>query len=48
LSAFQAAQLQGIKSKLLFFPNENHWVLKDQDALVWQREFFKWIGETLK
>ncbi len=47
LSASQAAQLQGIQSKLLFFPNENHWVLKDQDALVWQREFYKWLGETL-
>jgi len=48
LSAFQAAQLLGLKSKLLFFPNENHWILKDQDAIVWQREFFKWLGETLK
>jgi len=48
LSAFQAAQLLGLKSKLLFFPNENHWILKDQDAFVWQREFFKWLGETLK
>lgn len=48
LGAFQAAQLQGIKSKLLYFPNENHWVLKDHDAMVWQNEFFKWLGETLK
>ena len=48
LSAFQAAQLKGIKSKLLYFSNENHWILKEQDALVWQREFFKWLGETLK
>lgn len=48
LAAFQAAQLLGIKSKLLFFPNENHWILKDQDAIVWQREFYKWLGETLK
>lgn len=47
LGAFQAAQLQGIKSKLLYFPNENHWVLKDQNAMVWQREFFKWLKETL-
>jgi dipeptidyl aminopeptidase/acylaminoacyl peptidase len=47
LGAFQAAQLQGIKSKLLYFPNENHWVLKDQNALVWQREFYKWLKETL-
>jgi dipeptidyl aminopeptidase/acylaminoacyl peptidase len=47
LEAFQAAQLRGIKSKLLYFPDENHWVLKAQDALVWQREFFKWLKETL-
>ncbi len=48
LGAFQAAQLRGIKSKLLFFPNENHWISKEQDALVWQHEFYKWLGETLK
>jgi dipeptidyl aminopeptidase/acylaminoacyl peptidase len=47
LEAFQAAQLLGIKSKLLFFPEENHWVLSAQNALVWQREFFKWLQETL-
>ncbi|MBX2930968.1 MAG: S9 family peptidase [Chitinophagaceae bacterium] len=47
LAAFQAAQLLGIKSKLLYFPNENHWVLKDQNAFIWQSEFFKWLKETL-
>lgn len=47
LQAFQAAQLQGIKSKLLIFPDENHWVLKPQNALLWQREFFGWLKETL-
>lgn len=47
LQAFQAAQLKGIKSKLLYFPDENHWVLKPQNALVWQREFFNWLKETL-
>jgi dipeptidyl aminopeptidase/acylaminoacyl peptidase len=47
LEAFQAAQLRGIKSKLLYFPNENHWVLHPQNGLVWQREFFKWLKETL-
>ncbi|MFB9055800.1 S9 family peptidase [Mariniflexile ostreae] len=47
LSAFQAAQLLGIKSKLLYFPDENHWILKPQNALVWQNEFFKWLKETL-
>jgi len=47
LGAFQVAQLRGVKSKLLYFPEENHWVLKPQNALVWQREFFKWLKETL-
>ncbi len=45
--AFQAAQLRGIKSRFMLFPDENHWVLKPQNALVWQREFFKWLDETL-
>lgn len=45
--AFQAAQLQGIKSRFVYFPDENHWVLKPQNAMVWQREFFKWLAETL-
>lgn len=47
LGAFKAAQLKGIKSKLLYFPDENHWVLKPQNAMVWQREFFSWLKETL-
>jgi dipeptidyl aminopeptidase/acylaminoacyl peptidase len=47
LEAFQAAQLRGIKSRLLYFPDENHWVLTAQNALVWQHEFFKWLKETL-
>lgn len=45
--AFQAAQLRGIKSKFLYLPDENHWVLTPQNALVWQREFYKWLDETL-
>ncbi|MFN6038421.1 MAG: alpha/beta fold hydrolase [Bacteroidota bacterium] len=48
LQAFQAAQLRGLKSKLLYFPNENHWILKEQNSVVWQREFFGWLKETLK
>lgn len=46
--AFQAAQLRGIKSKLLFLPEENHWVLSPQNAIIWQSEFYKWLDETLK
>lgn len=45
--AFQASQMRGIKSRLVYFPEENHWVLKPQNAMVWQREFFKWLKETL-
>jgi dipeptidyl aminopeptidase/acylaminoacyl peptidase len=45
--AFQAAQMRGIKSRLLYFPEENHWVLKPQNAQIWQKEFYKWLKETL-
>ncbi len=47
LEAFQAAQLKGLKSKLLYLPDENHWVLKPHNGLVWQRTFFEWLKETL-
>jgi dipeptidyl aminopeptidase/acylaminoacyl peptidase len=47
LEAFQATQLRGIKSKLVYLPEENHWVLHAQNAIVWQREFFKWLRDTL-
>ena len=45
--AFQAAQLQGIKSRFVYLPEENHWVLSPQNGLVWQGEFFRWLKETL-
>lgn len=45
--AFQVAQLKGIKSRFVYFPDENHWVTKPQNSLVWQREFFQWLKETL-
>ncbi len=47
LEAYKAAQLQGIKSRFLYFPNENHWVLKAHNGIVWQSEFYKWLNETL-
>jgi dipeptidyl aminopeptidase/acylaminoacyl peptidase len=47
LQAFQAAQLQGIKSRFLYLPEENHWVLKAQNAMIWQSEFYIWLKETL-
>lgn len=45
--AFQAAQLRGIKSRFVYLPDENHWVLKCHNALAWQREFYGWLKETL-
>lgn len=47
MEAFQAAQLRGIKSKFVYFPDENHWIMKPQNAMVWQKEFYKWLRETL-
>jgi dipeptidyl aminopeptidase/acylaminoacyl peptidase len=48
LEAFNAAQLRGIPSKLLFFPNGTHFVTKPQEAVIWQREFFGWLDRWLK
>lgn len=48
LQAFNSAQLRGVPSRLLFFPEESHFVLKPQNAVLWQREFFKWLDEWLK
>lgn len=43
LQAFTAAQLQGVPSRLLTFPDEGHWVLQPQNGVLWQREFFAWL-----
>ena len=43
LQAFTAAQIQGVKSRLLVFPEEGHWVQKPQNGILWQREFFAWL-----
>ena len=48
MAAFNTAQMLGVESKLLIFPTENHWVLSPQNAIVWQREFFKWFDKYLK
>ncbi len=45
--AFNAAQLRGIKSRFVYLPDQNHWVTSCHDGLVWQREFYKWLSETL-
>ncbi len=46
--AFNAAKLRGIPAQLLLFPDENHWVLKPQNGILWQRTFFSWLDKWLK
>ncbi len=48
LSAFHAARLKNIPARLLLFPEENHWVLKPQNGILWQREFANWLDTYLK
>lgn len=48
LQAFNAAQLLNVPSRLLFFPDESHFVLKPQNSILWQREFFAWLDLYLK
>ena len=48
MSAYNAAKLRGLPAEFLFFPNENHWVLKPQNSVLWQREFFGWLDKWLK
>ena len=47
-SAFTAARLRGIPAQLLLFPDENHWVLRPQNGILWQRTFFRWLDRWLK
>ena len=46
--AFNAAKMHGIPAELLIFPDENHWVLKPQNGVLWQRTFFNWLDKWLK
>ena len=48
MSAFNAARMKGIPAQLLIFPDENHWVLKPQNGILWQRTFFSWLDRWLK
>jgi dipeptidyl aminopeptidase/acylaminoacyl peptidase len=48
IAAFTALQRRGIPSRLLVFPNENHWVLKPSNSLQWHHEVERWLNEWLK
>jgi len=47
MAAYNAAQMMGVPSRLLIFPDENHWILKPQNAMLWHREYFRWLNEWL-
>ena len=48
MAAYNAAQMMGVPSRLLIFPDENHWILKPQNALMWHREYFRWLDTWCK
>ena len=48
MAAFNAAQMMGVPSKLIIFPEENHWILQPQNALFWHRNFFDWLDKWCK
>lgn len=48
MGAFNAARMKGIPAELLLYPDENHWVLKPQNGILWQRTFFNWLDRWLK
>lgn len=48
MAAFNAAQMMGVPSKLVVFPEENHWILQPQNSLYWHREFYGWLDRWMK
>lgn len=48
MAAFDAAVMRGVPAELLIYPDENHWVLKPQNGVLWQRTFFEWLDKWVK
>jgi dipeptidyl aminopeptidase/acylaminoacyl peptidase len=48
MAAYDAARMRGVPAELLIFPDENHWVLRPQNGILWQREFRAWLDKWLK
>jgi dipeptidyl aminopeptidase/acylaminoacyl peptidase len=48
MAAYNAAKLRGLDARYLYFPDENHWVLKPQNSLLWHRNFIDWFDKYLK
>jgi len=48
MAAFNAAKALGVPSEMLLFPGENHWILKPQNSIQWNRVYFAWLDKWLK
>lgn len=48
LEAFQALQVKEIESRLILFPEENHWILSPQNGVFWHRQYYAWLDKYLK
>ncbi|MBQ1610346.1 MAG: S9 family peptidase, partial [Muribaculaceae bacterium] len=48
MMAFNAAKLRGLPARMVLFPEEDHWVQRPQNSILWQREFFGWLEQWLK
>ena len=48
MEAFTAAQVQGVESRFLYYPEEGHWVLSPQNGVLWHRVFFDWLDRSCK
>lgn len=47
MAAFNCAQMMGVPSEIIVFPDENHWILKPQNAIYWHRSYFEWLDRWL-
>jgi len=48
MAAFNAAKLLGVEAEMVLFPDENHWILKPQNSILWNRTFFNFLAKHLK
>ena len=47
LAYYNTLQARGVRSRLVWFPDENHWVLKPRNSLLWYREVHAWLERWL-
>ena len=47
LAYYNTLKQKGVPTRLVYFPDEHHWVLKPQNSLVWHREVFAWLAKYI-